>query len=99
VRFLFTISGRAQCYKFFLDHSDGPWGIILYPSLEPGQVSVGDRLELRRPDGTTVKTSVEALFLTRPYSDKVEIKLSRLIFLHEVPRGTDVWVLEDEDVW
>jgi hypothetical protein len=98
MRYLFTVTYRGAYYREFCNHANGPEGVVLGPPLPEGHsVRVGDRLELRRPDGTLVKTTVYAFFQTLLRQE--HIRLSGLLFLNDVPRDTEVWAVEDGDVW
>src|SRR5688572_20397085 len=55
------------------------------------RVTKGTPIELRRPDGTILRTRVDCLLHSYPGP---QIGLSRLILIHEVPRGTEVWLAE-----
>jgi hypothetical protein len=70
--------------------------MALFPPLtaeQAGWVREGDALELRRPDGTLIGTRVRGLFQTMlgPH-----IVLGRMLMMHEVPRGTEVWAVGEE---
>ena len=68
------------------------WGVVAFPGVVPRQgevFRVGDALELRRPDGATVKTFIAGLEL-------VHVPVSRggvpvLLPQDDVPIGTEVW--------
>jgi hypothetical protein len=53
------------------------------------QAQEGTPIELRRPDGTVLRTNVDCILVQ--HAGRM-IGLSRLIFIHEVPRGTEVWL-------
>jgi hypothetical protein len=96
MRHLFTASGRGTYYKEFMNHADGPQGIVLLPALPADHgVRPGDRLELRRPDGTKMTTSVHGFFTD--VLRQSHIVLNDVLSPGEVPRGTEVWVA-DKDV-
>jgi hypothetical protein len=67
--------------------------MALFPALtaeQVGCVRLGDVIELLRPDGTLIGTRVRGLFQTMlgPH-----IVLGRMLLMHEVPRGTEVWAV------
>ncbi|HEX8204300.1 MAG TPA: hypothetical protein VF590_27730 [Isosphaeraceae bacterium] len=61
-------------------------GLTPEPRLGPGQVHVGDAIELRRPDGTSATTTIKA---TGSYPLVFVIPLE--IAAEEIPPGTEAW--------
>jgi hypothetical protein len=97
MRYLFTIASRGTYYKEFMNHADGPQGIVLMPALQAEHaVRLGDRLELRRPDGRKITTSVHGFFTD--VLQQSHIRLNDEFSLDEVPRGTEVWVADKGDL-
>jgi hypothetical protein len=74
----FTIRGRGVVV------CPGPWGT--------GRAKRGDSIELRRPDGTVVRATVEAV----TYPD-TGILLPKHLSKKDVPIGTEVWTAESLD--
>lgn len=68
----FTIEGRGVCA------TPGEWGV--------GRARVGDAIELRRPDGSSLAASVIAI--THPHRD---ILLPAEIAKSDIPAGTEIW--------
>ena len=72
----FTIEGRGVCA------SPGGWG--------DGIARVGDAIELRRPDGSVLRTSIRQL--TYPHRD---ILLPAELAKSDIPPGTEIWTVDD----
>jgi hypothetical protein len=54
-------------------------------------LKAGDELELRRPDGTVVKTTLHALDWPAPFNGKLGLCLDMLLTKTDIPVGTEVW--------
>ena len=72
----FTIEGRGVCA------SPAEWG--------DGRARVGDDIELRRPDGSALRSSVREV--TYPHRD---ILLPAGVAKSDIPPGTEIWTVDD----
>lgn len=69
------------------------------PSAEPGAqaVRIGDRIRLRKPDGHSFDTFIRGLEMLgrrpRPEVITAAILLPKEITKHDVPKGTEVWLI------
>lgn len=72
--------------------TDGTY-VSLGPCIPLEVAEAGDGIELHRPDGTSFRTTIVGFLygICSPSSGKRAIVLSRLIFMSDVPRGTEVW--------
>ncbi len=88
--YLMTVAFRA----FSMPWSSHAWELELWPSPLlrplPARCSPGDPIELRRPDGTIIHTTIKAM-LSRSLPEPVIIVISHLILSSDVPVGTEVW--------
>jgi hypothetical protein len=71
-------------------------GVALIPGIVPEEgeaFRVGDPLELRRPDGSVIKTRIGSLELLdpRPRPDEATVMLPISVTTPDVPVGTEVW--------
>ena len=71
----FIIQGRGVCA------TPGEWGV--------GKARVGDAIELRRPDGSSLRASVIAI--SYPHQD---ILLPVEVANNDIPAGTEVWTVD-----
>ena len=68
--------------------------VIVADNLARGlNLKIGDELELRRPDGTSLMTTVDSLPLLCPFDPErqLPISLPKGIGKEDVPIGTEVW--------
>ncbi len=65
----------------------------LVPSevMEREQLKAGDPLELRRPDGTIVRTSLHSLDWPYPSKGKLGLCLDKPLTKMDIPVGTEIW--------
>jgi hypothetical protein len=71
-------------------------GVVMLPGIVPQgneRVRVGDSLQLRRPDGTAVRTSIAGLEFTNPMpaNHALAVVLPTQLTKDDVPVGTEVW--------
>jgi hypothetical protein len=81
---VFVISGRATC----------PLPVVPFELIEPSdgvRLRPGDHLELRRPDGFILKTTLLGLEWFRPSKGGLVISLEPKITKEKVPVGTEIW--------
>lgn len=62
-----------------------------YEVVEQSQLKQGDELELRRPDGTKVRTRLHSWDMLTPSHGKVGLCVSPPLTKADVPIGTEVW--------
>jgi hypothetical protein len=68
-------------------------GTILVPGLpagRDGRWQIGDALVLRRPDGSTVETTIRGMDLQHP-GPRGEIAVLVPVAKADIPVGTEVW--------
>jgi hypothetical protein len=58
---------------------------------EQVQLKQGDELELRRPDGTTVRTRLYGLDFLTPSHGRMGLSVNKPLTKADVPVGTEVW--------
>src|SRR5258708_1939153 len=67
---------------------------VPFAKLDSGiRVKPGDRLELRRPDGTTMTTPLNSLEFFTPSRGECGIALNKPVTKADVPAGTEIWWL------
>jgi hypothetical protein len=72
-------------------------GTLHFSPLVPSEVidrehlKVGDPLELRRPDGTVVKTTLHNLDWPVPSRGKLGLCLNKSLTKTDIPVGTEIW--------
>jgi hypothetical protein len=74
--------------------------VMLFPGLPrelPRRISVGDKIELRRPDGTCTSTIIAGIEHARMLDGKSQrpLRLPESIGVNDVPVGTEVWWISD----
>ena len=74
-------------------------GIVLVPGVlkyEPGpRVAPGSVVELRRPNGTTVATTIRAIeWFQSPTQPSAPLLMPPELTNADVPVGTEVWLVE-----
>jgi hypothetical protein len=78
----------------------GPDGPVLVPGLKhtghDDGVRVGDRIELRRPDGSVLVTRIHGINFPTPSKGFHPISLPGSVDKDDVPVGTEVWSSPDE---
>jgi hypothetical protein len=57
----------------------------------PGALKAGDDLELCRPDGTVVESTLHALDRPAPFNGKLGLCLHHWLTKTDIPVGTEVW--------
>jgi hypothetical protein len=63
--------------------------LVANPVLEG--VKAGDPLELRRPDGTTMRTTLYGLDWPSPMCGKMGLSANKPLTKPDVPVGTEIW--------
>ena len=63
--------------------------LVANPLLEG--VKAGDPLELRRPDGTAIRTTLYGLDWPSPMCGKMGLSANRPLTKADVPVGTEIW--------
>ena len=89
MRCLFTVSDRFTVIGR---------GIVLIPGLKPiseQRFKVGDKIRLKRPDGTDVIVVIAGLELPVPNPENEVLILLREFGKEDVPVGTEVWSLDE----
>ena len=62
------------------------------------KIKVGEPIELRRPDGTVLRTRIDRL--PNPATPPIPIALSPEFRKTDVPAGTELWIeMEGRDEW
>jgi hypothetical protein len=76
-------------------------GVLLAPGVtadDGWRLNIGDALELRRPDGTVLHTSIAGFYhFSRRSKDEpptLDLLLPKHICKNDVPPGTEVWLRE-----
>jgi translation elongation factor EF-Tu-like GTPase len=72
-------------------------GLVVVPGIVPigeERIQVGDPLLLRRPDGTSISTTIGGLSLPIPNPGHEVVVLLQGFSKDEVPVGTEVWSAE-----
>ena len=54
----------------------------------------GDQLELRRPDGTIVRTRLQSFDFLVPSHEKIGICVNKPLTKADIPVGTEVWKVD-----
>jgi hypothetical protein len=88
MRKLYTVSWRAEFQFFGITQ-----GVVLGDGVTSGLI-VGQQIELRRPDGQTVRTRIARVHHT-PF--KTQIGLDHIFVKNDVPQGTEVWLVDEDD--
>jgi hypothetical protein len=57
-------------------------------------LKAGDSLELRRPDGTTVKTTLHGLDWPVPFNGRMGLSVKKPLRKTDVPVGTEIWKID-----
>ncbi|MGC1272524.1 MAG: hypothetical protein WBC44_02365 [Planctomycetaceae bacterium] len=69
-------------------------GLVLWPGLiksgPPTRLTIGNAVDLRRPDGTSLRTTIRGIEMPS-LPDSVPILLSEELTKDDVPIGTEVW--------
>lgn len=63
--------------------------LVAIPALE--EVKAGDPLELRRPDGTTIKTTLYGLDWPSPTCGQMGLSVNKPLTQADIPVGTEIW--------
>ena len=58
---------------------------------DEARLKQGDHLELRRPDGTIVKTTLYGLDFFRPSNGKLGLSVNKPLTKRDIPVGTEIW--------
>jgi hypothetical protein len=66
--------------------------LVAIPTLEG--VKAGDPLELRRPDGTTIRTTLYAFDWPSPMRGQWGLSVNKPLTKMDIPVGTEVWKLD-----
>ena len=78
----------------------GHGGPVLVPGLTrtvgDDRVRAGDRIELRRPDGSILVTRIHGINFVKPSKGIYPISLPKSISKNDVPVGTEVWSFPEE---
>lgn len=51
----------------------------------------GDNLEMRRPDGTSITTTLHSLDFLRPSHGKCGLCVNKPLTKSDIPAGTEIW--------
>ena len=90
-RYLYTVTDIFQLTGPFLIPTPG------IPDNVAG-IRKGTRLQLRRPDGSVISTSIYCFFMSsRRDPTRRIISLPRDLTKQDVPLGTEVWLDEESD--
>ena len=63
--------------------------LVPVPALEG--LKAGDPLELRRPDGTTIHTTLYGLDWPSPMSGEMGLSMNKPLTKADVPVGSEIW--------
>ncbi len=70
-------------------------GLIAWPGIEPGaeRIGVGDPVELRRPDGTSLRRRIGGIELAMgaPPDRNAPLVLLEDLGKEDLPVGTEIW--------
>jgi hypothetical protein len=66
--------------------------LVAMPTLEG--VKAGDPLELRRPDGTTMRTTLYGLDWPSPMCGKLGLSVKKPLTKADIPVGTEIWKMD-----
>jgi hypothetical protein len=58
---------------------------------EKAYLKQGDQLELRRPDGTSVRTNLHCFDFLVPSREKLGLCVNKPLTKADIPAGTEVW--------
>jgi hypothetical protein len=61
------------------------------PTADRVHLREGDRLELRRPDGSIVKTTLHGIDRLSPSNGMVGLGLGKPLTKMDIPVGTEIW--------
>jgi hypothetical protein len=64
---------------------------VPFAVVEGAGLKQGDQLELRRPDGTTLITTLHSFDFLVPSHGKVGLCLNKPLTKDEIPVGTEIW--------
>src|ERR1700759_1109811 len=89
-----TESFRLMIVDYVFQHRDC---VAVFPGLPvrelPRKVDVGDKLELRRPDGSQILTSIAFIEHAKRFdgSTAYPLQLPQSVTKDDVPIGTEIW--------
>jgi len=71
--------------------------LVPFALLEGERLSKGDRLELRRPDGAVIQTTIYGLEWPYPSKGALIMTLPPQVKKTDVPEGTEIWKVHSDE--
>ena len=65
---------------------------------EEAHLRQGDQLELRRPDGTSVRTRLHCFDFLVPSREKIGVCVNKPLIKADIPTGTEVWKVSSDEL-
>jgi hypothetical protein len=65
---------------------------------EQAHLKQGDQLELRRPDGTSVRTKLHCFDFLVPSREKIGLCVNKPLTKADIPAGTEVWKVPSNEL-
>jgi hypothetical protein len=66
---------------------------VSFEVIDRERIREGDRLELRRPDGTAIMTTLHSLDFLKPSNGKCGLCVNRPRTKSDIPAGTEIWTI------
>jgi len=70
------------------------WPLVPFEVIDREHLKAGDPLELRRPDGTIVKTTLHSLDWPYPSKGKLGLCVDKPLTKVDIPVGTEIWKVD-----
>jgi hypothetical protein len=69
---------------------------VRFPAADRLRLKVGDHLELRRPDGTIIKSVLHGIDTFSPSNGTVGLCISKPFTKTDIPVGTEIWKVDQD---